>query len=121
MASSLSDQYLLSTDPGFQHRVQASLVNRCVIIATEAWSFGAKALRKSFAAGILSSPVSQANYVALFSNSCATDTLVIADATQAGTVVLTTGNLAAQAALVTDAHIDAAISGQFNTFIREPD
>jgi len=60
----------------------------------------------------------QAAYVTLFANAVATNATVLSDATQAGTVVLTTGNVAAQAALVTDAHIDAAIAGMFNAFIR---
>jgi len=59
-------------------------------------------------------------YKSLFAISVANDTSVISDATAAGTVVLTGVNAAAQAALVTDAHLDAAISSQFNSFFRTP-
>jgi hypothetical protein len=59
-------------------------------------------------------------YKVLFANTVATDANVSGDATVAGTVPLTTGNVATQAALVTDAHIDNAISSQFNSFFRTP-
>jgi len=56
----------------------------------------------------------------LFAMNVANDASVIADATVNGTVVLTTGNVATQAALVTDAHMDTAISGEFNAYFRTP-
>jgi len=62
---------------------------------------------------LLNYPDIQKVYYAI---SVATDTNVRSDATANGTVVLTATNTPAQAALVTDAHIDAAISGQFNAF-----
>lgn len=121
MAASHSDQYQLSQSPPFQNRVQASLIAACVAIGTEGWAVLFHRERSTFAASILSaSGTVQSTFVQLFSNSVATDTNVIADATQAGTVVLTSTNRDAQGALVTDAHIDAAISGQFNSFIRLP-
>jgi hypothetical protein len=60
------------------------------------------------------------SYKTMFSMSVATDLNCINDATASGTVTLTAGNTAAQAALVTDAHIDTAISGQYNAFLTLP-
>lgn len=120
MTASRSDMYLLSQDTTFGHRVQASLIAACVAISNEGWAVAFHRERATFVAQVLQSPTSPTNWVQLFSNGVATDVNCIADATQAGTVVLTSGNAAAQAALVTDTHIDAAIASQFNSFIREP-
>lgn len=119
---SLSDQFQLSQDATFQGRVQASLIAACVAIGNEGWTVPFHRERATFSAGILAGTGgTQASYVTLFTNTVSTDSSCISDATQAGTVVLTSANRAAQAALVTDAHINAAVSAQFNSFIREPD
>lgn len=116
-----SDQYQLSQDTVFQNRVQASLIAACVAIGNEGWTVAFHRERATFCNQILAGTGGgQASYVTLFANAVATDPSVIADATVNGTVTITAGNRATQAALVTDAHIDAAIAGQFNTFIREP-
>lgn len=121
MAISHNDRYLLATDAGFQHRVQASLITTCVSIANEGWGTPFHRERAQFVTQVLANPTgTNNNWVILFSNTVATDSNVISDATQAGTVALTTSNLAAQAALVTDSHIDTAISSEFNAFIRVP-
>lgn len=121
MAASFSDMFQLSQDTTFQNRVQSALLSTCVAVSNEGWSVAFHRERATFCSQVLSFTGSGTNpYVALFANAVATDTNCIADATQAGTVVLTSGNRAAQAALVTDAHISAAISSQFNSFIREP-
>lgn len=117
MAASRSDMNMLSTDTAFQNRVRASMIAASIAITTEAWTVAFHRERQTYAVAILNSPDS---FKALFANSVATDANVISDATQAGTVVLTSGNVAAQAALATDAHIDAALSGQFNSFFRCP-
>lgn len=116
MAASRNDSYQLSQDPGFQHRVQASLLAACVAISNEGWTVVFHRERASFAQQILSN--AQNTYVVLFSNTVATDPNVLADATQGGTVSLgsSTVNVATQAQLITDAHIDSAIAGQFNSF-----
>jgi hypothetical protein len=115
-----NDCYQLTQDVTFQNRVQAALTAACVSIANEGWAVPFHRERATFAAQILSTFGGSTNYVILFTNAVSTDTNVIGDATQAGTVPLTSGNRAAQAALVTDAHIDAAISAEFNAFIRVP-
>lgn len=117
MSASRSDQNLLSGDAGFIGRVRASLVSTAVAITTEARTVAFHRERETYAVAVLNAPDT---FKTLFANSAATDTSVISDATAAGTVVLTAGNVATQAALVTDAHIDAAISGQFNSFFRTP-
>ena len=120
MAASVHDQYVLSTDTTFQNRVQSSLLAACVAISNEGWSIPFHRERATFCAQILTNTVSPNPYVTMFTNSVSTDANVIGDATQNGTVVLTSGNVAAQAALVSDAHIATAIASQFNSFIREP-
>lgn len=117
MAVTHNDKYILSTDVAFRNRVQASLMAACVSIANEGWAVAFHRERAQFVTQILSLP---STWVPLFTNTVSTDASVIGDATQAGTVVLTAGNVATQAALVTDAHIDAAISAEFNAFIRVP-
>ena len=120
MAVSHNDRYMLSMDTTFQHRVQSSLITTCISIANEGWTVPFHRERAIFAMQVLASPTGTQNWVQLFSNAVATDTNCISDATQAGTVALTAGNVAAQAALVTDTHIDTAISAEFNAFIRTP-
>lgn len=120
MAVSHSDRYLLGTDATFQNRVQASLVSACISISNEGWTVAFHRERANFAADILQNPFTPKNYVGLFASAVATDANCIADATTGGTVAITTGNLAAKAALVTDAHIDTAIASQFTSFIRVP-
>lgn len=120
MAISYSDKYQLSQEPTFQNRVQASLVAACVSISNEGWAVVFHRERSIFAAQVLLSPSGPTNYVQLFSNAVSADANVIGDATQAGTVILTSANRAAQSALVTDPHIDTAIAAAFNSFIREP-
>jgi hypothetical protein len=117
MATSRSDMNVLSTDPGFQNRVRASLISASISITTESRTTAFHRERETYAVAILNSPDS---FKLLFANSVATDASVISDATQVGTVVLTSGNVATQAALITDAHIDNAIAGQFNSFFRTP-
>jgi hypothetical protein len=120
MTVSLNDKYQLSQEPTFQNRVQASLVAAAVAIGSEGWNVVFHRERSTFATQVLLSPNGATNYVALFSNAVATDTNVINDATVNGTVAITSGNKATQAALITDAHIDSAVSGVFNAFVREP-
>lgn len=117
MTASRADSAVLASDPTFQNRVRESLVSACQNIATEGWTVAFHRERAKFAAQVVASPDS---FKTTFAVLCATDTNVLADATQGGTVALTSANVATQAALVTDAHLDAAISSEFNTFIVEP-
>lgn len=115
MAASRSDMNLLGTDGGFQGRVRAALILACVNIAGEGFAVPFHKQRAEFAAQILNAPD---QFKPLFASSAATDLTVVGDATAAGTVVLAQANLAAQAALVTDGHIDNAIAAEFNAFIQ---
>lgn len=117
MAASRADSAVLLTDATFQNRIKESLEAACQAISTEGFSVAFHRERQRFIAQVVAAPDT---FKTLFATLAATDTNVLADATQGGTVALTTGNVAAQAALVTDAHLDAAISGEFNTFIVEP-
>jgi hypothetical protein len=114
MAASRSDQALLANDAAFQGRVRQSMVAAAIAIASEGWGVVFHRQREQQCQRILTDQ--NDTMKVRYAISVATDASVIADATQAGTVVLTAGNTIAQAALVTDAHIDAAISGQFNAF-----
>lgn len=122
-AVALTDEYQLSLDGVFQNRVQAALIATCVAIGTEnptTTPFHRE--RQNYAEQILNSGVAgnQAAYVTQFSVAVATVTAVINDATQNGTVSVTSGNRATQAALVLDTDINNAVSAVFNTFIRLP-
>lgn len=117
MAATRSDSYILSTDVNFQNRVRTSLVAACISIKNEGVGVAFHRERETYLVAVMNQPDS---FKTLFANSVATDASVIADATAAGTVTLTSGNVATQAALVTDAHIDTAIASQFNSFFRTP-
>lgn len=114
MAVSYNDKYVLSTDSGFQNRVREALLTYCATVANEASNTPFHTTRIQRAVGVINSPD---NFKAIYANAAAMDAGVIGDATQAGTVSLTSTNVAAQAALVTDAHLDAAIQAQFNYFV----
>lgn len=115
MAASYSDKYVLSADQGFQNRVRTALLTYCgTVITNDTNATLYSKERRARAVAIVNQPE---NFKPLYANAAALDALVIGDATNGGTVVLTAGNIAAQAPLVTDAHIDAAIAAQFNYFI----
>jgi hypothetical protein len=115
MAASRNDSYVLGTNAGFLGRVQASMVSAAVAIASEGLNVANHPSRLQLVHQILSSPSDQTRLATMFALSVATDPTVLVDATQAGTVVLG-ANVGTQQALVTDAHIDAAVSGQFNAY-----
>lgn len=117
MAVSYNDKQLLSQDATFQSRVKMALVAACIQIKSEAVTTAFHRERETFLTAVMNSPDT---FKANAATGVATDALVIGDATAGGTVALTSGNVATQAALVTDAHIDTAISGQFNSFFRTP-
>ena len=118
MAASYSDQQFLAADSAFQNRVRQSLITACEAIKTESpTTVPFHRERETFLVAVDNNPDS---FKVMVSDAVAANAAVISDATAAGTVVLTSGNAAAQAALVTDAHIDAAISADFNSFFRTP-
>lgn len=117
MAASYSDQQFLAADVTFQNRVRQSLLAACIAIKSEAVTVAFHRERETFLVGVTTSPDSYKVFVA---QAVATNASVISDATVAGTVVLTGANAAAQAALVTDAHLDTAIASDFNSFFRTP-
>lgn len=113
MPASLNDQAILAANPLFINRVKQSMVATCVAITTEGTTTAYHYRRSSFANTVLNNPIL---YQTLFAYAVATDASVISDATSNGSTALTTGNIDIQQALVTDAHINSAISGQFNSF-----
>ena len=113
-----SDQQILATDSTFQNRVRQSLIAACLAIKAESpttVSFHRE--RETFLVAVMNQPDV---FKIMVTNSVATNASVIGDATVAGATPLTSGNVAAQAALVTDPHIDTAISSNFNSFFRTP-
>jgi len=116
MAASLNDSAVLGANTSFIARIQASLAAACVAIFAEGIGVNNHRDRVSLVHQVLSTPGNLLNWATCFAVSVATDTNVLSDATQAGTVPLTTSNVLAQQALVTDAHINSAVSGQFNAF-----
>jgi hypothetical protein len=113
---SLNDSAVLSVNVMFQNRVQMAMIAACIAIASELTSVLWHEHRVELVHAILSSPTSVNNYTTMFSQTAATDSTVLGDATVGGTVALTTANAATQQALITDAHINAAVSGQFYAF-----
>jgi hypothetical protein len=116
MAASHNDSAILSKDSLFIARVLQSLVAAAGNIQTEAITTNTQSLhnkRAAFCVAILNNPTA---YAQLFAYTVATDSNVLSNATVAGTVALTAGNVDAQQALISDTNIDNAVSGQFNNF-----
>jgi hypothetical protein len=116
MPASLNDQAILSSDSLFINRVRQAFVAASIAITNESITPSTLPLhqkRANYASAVVSNPTLYAPQWAI---AVATDANVIADATAAGSVVLTTGNVAAQQALVTDAHINTAASAMYNSF-----
>jgi hypothetical protein len=116
MAISYNDKSLLALEPTFQNRVKMSLIAACISIKNEG-NVWAHRERETFCVAVMNNPEA---FKVLVAAGVATDATVISDATVAGGTILTSGNIAAQQALVTDAHIDTAIASQFNAFFRTP-
>ena len=119
MAASLIDMEVLSTDATFQNRVQSAIVSTAQNVATEAPTnpVSMHVARKLLASQLVNSPNGNPNFKALFSISIACDPTVSSQAsTQAGGPI-TTANVAAAAAAVTDAALINAASAQWNTYI----
>lgn len=112
-----NDKQLLAADVTFQNRVRQSMVAACSNIKNEAVTTAFHRERETFLVGIMNQPDT---FKLLFSQIVAGDASCIGDATVAGTVPLTSGNVATQAIQVTDPHIDTAVSANFNSFFRTP-
>jgi hypothetical protein len=116
MAASFNDSAVLGANAAFVSRVQSALLSAAININSEGINVVNHGPRIQLVHQVLQSPSNLTNFATMFGLSVATDASVIGDATAAGTVVLTTNNIAAQEALVTDAHITNAVSGQFNAY-----
>jgi hypothetical protein len=119
MAASFSDSYQLSQSVVFQNRVQSALVTYFGTITNEGGTVLFHKERIRYISMVMGG-TNTANLTAsvtLFTYVAAADAIALADATQAGTVVLTSANRDAQGALVSDQHISNAIAAQFNQFI----
>ena len=120
--STLNDMYVLSQNPAFQNRVQASFLLQCNNVAADGWAVPFHRERTSAIAGWLASQANLNSAVLMFSFSSATNQIVIDAATVAAKnyTPLTSANAAAQQALITDTQINNAVSSNINTYIREP-
>lgn len=118
----LRDMFVLSQSADYQNRVQAALLSACVNISSEGWAVPFHLQRTQAIVNYLSSVATLNSAVLIFANTCATDAASIGAATVAATnyVALTSANVLAQQALITDTMISNAIAGQFNAFIRVP-
>lgn len=118
MAASYNDMAVLAAEVSFQNRVRSAMIAGAVTVKNESpTTVPFHRERESYVVQVMNAPDT---FKVLFTNAVATDATVIADATQGGTVALTTGNVATQQALVTDAHILSALSNTFNSFFRTP-
>ena len=113
---SLNDQHVLAGDLGLRGRIGTALAATCVYITLEASTAAYHYERAKLATQILGQLDSQ-RWPVLFQQVVCTDSQVVDDATEGGTVELDADNVAEQAAKVTDAHLSAAVSSQFNSFI----
>src|SRR5208283_175416 len=118
----LNDMYVLSQSSAYQNRVQAALLQAFNAIGSEGWTVPFHRERTQAIVGYLSSTTALTAAVSQFSGICSTDPASIAAATVATTnyTPLTSANVTAQQALITDTEIENAVSSSFNTFIREP-
>jgi hypothetical protein len=98
----LKDQADLAADVTFQARVREGILAAAIAISNEAVTVQWHKSRATLAKAVMNNPGS---YAPLFANAVATDAAVTTDA----------GTPATQAN-VTDAHINAAISGMWNSF-----
>jgi hypothetical protein len=115
MAVSFNDMDVLRGSTAFQARIRAALISYALVVGQEAVTVSFHKERANYAAQVLNAPD---GFVDALASAVATATLVINDATQNGTVALTTGNVATQQALVTDAHITTVITAGYNSFFR---
>lgn len=118
MAASFNDMNVLSTNGTFISRVTMAMVTYCTVVGSEGYTVVFHRERAAFAASVLNAPSAFAQF---FANVAAVNATVIGDATQAGTVALTSGNIATQQALITDTDISNAIASQFNSFFKIPE
>jgi len=113
-----NDKQLLASDTTFQNRVRQAMMAGCTAVKNESpTNVPFHRERETYVVGVMNQPDV---FKLLFTYACASDANCIGDATVGGTVPLTSGNVATQAALVTDAHIDGALAANFNTFFRTP-
>jgi hypothetical protein len=113
-----NDSQLLSGDPTFQNRCRQALIATCLSIKQEdPMTVPFHRERETFVAAVMNAPDS---YKELIAMAVAGGITVVNDATQNGTVPLTAGNVATQQMLVTDQHINQAITNGFNTYFRTP-
>jgi len=117
MAATYKDMNELRQNLTFVGRVRSAMMLGCIAVANEGWTVPFHRERATYVSQILNAPD---NYVSLLAGTVATDAAVIADATAGGTVPVTAANSDTQQALVTDAHIVAALANQFNAFFRVP-
>lgn len=124
MPASHNDAALLTASTLFIGRVELSVVAACLAIRGEsipAPPAGVPAAviaafykrRGDFATQVLDNSVA---FKLIFAKGVATDPNVVANATVGGSVPITTNNVDAQQALVTDTNIDNAVAAQFNAF-----
>jgi hypothetical protein len=112
----LVDNNVLGANTTFLGRVQSSLLAASIAIFAEGTGVNNHRERVALVHQVLSSPTNLLAWATTFALAVATDAAVASDATQANTVTLTASNVLAQQALVTDAHINAAVSAMFNAF-----
>lgn len=125
-AQTLSDEALLATDPTFQSRVHAAMLQYAVTISSEGAGVSMHPQRDAIAVQVLTDTTGQ--WVQRFASAVAAQPSIAASADANGGTALTpnvcsgtpqtcTGNLSTQAALVPDSAIISAITNGWNVFI----
>jgi hypothetical protein len=113
-AQSLSDKAVLGANSVFVQRVQEALLTAAIAVSSDGLTAGAVNQKRHIQAQSIM--IGSLAWSLMFAPAVATDATVIGAATQGGTVPLTTGNVVAQQALVTDASIANAVSSMYNAF-----
>lgn len=117
MPATSTDMVRLAANKTFQDRVLEKLLAACSTIKAEGWTVPFHRERETFVVAVVNQP---ATFKTLFANVVATDASVISDATSNGASPIPATDNDAYAAAVTDAHIEAAITADFNMFFRTP-
>ncbi len=112
----LADSSILGVNTAFVGRVQSALLLACTNVMSEGATASLHIPRVALVHQILANPSNLTNYTNMFALSAAVDATVWSDATVAGATPLTTGNATTQQALVTDGHINNAVSAAFNAY-----
>jgi hypothetical protein len=118
----LNDQQVLATDPTFQARSVESFIGYCFgTVLGENHGVPYHPQRAVFCQTVLiANGTGTGSWKTVLAQVAAANATVLSDATATGGTPLTSGNVAAQQAVVADTDLNNAIAAAFNLFIGQP-